>query len=157
MYFSFAQQKNRHSLTLIILCATKPHDKWFLRTMGSTENSLIIVDRTHYNDVTMGAMASQITSFTIVYKRLFRRISKKTSKLRVTSLCEWNFPVTGEFPAQRASNAENVSIWWRHHYYNGACHVAAIIETTSQLSRIHLQIGHPSISSTGARFSTELW
>ena len=21
----------------------------------------------------------------------------------------------GEFPAQRASNAENVSIWWRHH------------------------------------------
>ena len=26
-----------------------------------------------------------------------------------------NSPVTGEFPAQRASNAENVSIWWRHH------------------------------------------
>ena len=24
-------------------------------------------------------------------------------------------PVSGEFPAQRASNAENVSIWWRHH------------------------------------------
>ena len=23
--------------------------------------------------------------------------------------------VTGEFPAQSASNAENVSIWWRHH------------------------------------------
>ena len=23
--------------------------------------------------------------------------------------------MTGEFPAQRASNAENVSIWWRHH------------------------------------------
>ena len=23
--------------------------------------------------------------------------------------------VTGDFPAQRASNAENVSIWWRHH------------------------------------------
>ena len=29
--------------------------------------------------------------------------------------CEGNSPVTGEFPAQRASNAENVSIWWRHH------------------------------------------
>ena len=26
-----------------------------------------------------------------------------------------NSPVTGEFPAQMASNAENVSIWWRHH------------------------------------------
>ena len=47
--------------------------------------------------------------------RLFRRRSKKTSKLRGTALCEGNSPATGEFPAQRASNAENVSIWWRHH------------------------------------------
>ena len=47
--------------------------------------------------------------------RLFTRISKKTSKFRVTGLCEGNSPVTGEFPAQRVSNAENVSIWWRHH------------------------------------------
>ena len=47
--------------------------------------------------------------------RLFRRRSKKTSKLRVTGLCAGNSPVPGEFPAQRASNADNVSIWWRHH------------------------------------------
>ena len=39
----------------------------------------------------------------------------KTSKLRVTYLCAENSPVTGEFPEQMASNAENVSIWWRHH------------------------------------------
>ena len=45
----------------------------------------------------------------------FRRRSKKTSKLLVTSLCAGNFPVTGEFPAQKASNVENASIWWRHH------------------------------------------
>ena len=47
--------------------------------------------------------------------RLFRRRSKKTSKLRVTGLCAGNSPETGEFPAQMASNSENVSIWWRHH------------------------------------------
>ena len=47
--------------------------------------------------------------------RLFRRRSTKTSKLRVTGHCAGNSPVTGEFPAQMASNAENVSIWWRHH------------------------------------------
>ena len=47
--------------------------------------------------------------------RLFRRRSKKTSKLRVTGLCAGNSPGTGEFPAQMASYAENVSIWWRHH------------------------------------------
>ena len=50
---------------------------------------------------------------------LFRCKSKKISKLHVTGLCAGNSPVTGEFPAQRASNAENVSIWWRHHDYNG--------------------------------------
>ena len=48
-------------------------------------------------------------------KRLFRRRTKKTSKLRVTGLCAGNSPVTGEFPAQKASNTEKVSIWWRHH------------------------------------------
>ena len=46
---------------------------------------------------------------------LFGHRSKKTSKLRVTGLCAGNSPGTGEFPAQMASNAENVSIWWRHH------------------------------------------
>ena len=35
-----------------------------------------------------------------------RRGSKKTSKLRVTDFCVGNSPVTGEFPAQKASNAE---------------------------------------------------
>ena len=47
--------------------------------------------------------------------RLFRRRSKKTSKLRVTGLCAGNSPVTGEFPEQMVSSAKNVSIWWRHH------------------------------------------
>ena len=49
--------------------------------------------------------------------RLFRHRSKKTSKLRVTGLCAGNSLVTGEFPAQMASNAENVLIWWGHHDY----------------------------------------
>ena len=47
--------------------------------------------------------------------RLFRHRSKKTSKLCITGLCKGNSPVTGEFPTQRASNAENISIWWHHH------------------------------------------
>ena len=43
--------------------------------------------------------------------RLFRRRSKKISKLRVTGVCAGNSPVTGEFPAQMASNAENFSTY----------------------------------------------
>ena len=50
--------------------------------------------------------------------RLFRCKSSKirvTIKALVTGFCMGNSPLTGEFPAQRASNAENVSIWWRPH------------------------------------------
>ena len=47
--------------------------------------------------------------------RLFGCRSTKTSKLRVTDLCAGNISVTGGFPAQMASDAENVSFWWRHH------------------------------------------
>ena len=51
---------------------------------------------------------------------LFRRRSKKSSKLRVTFSVLLAFlcgepPVTDGFPSQRASNTENISIWWRHH------------------------------------------
>ena len=46
---------------------------------------------------------------------LFRHRSKKISKLHVTGLCEGNSLVTCEFPAQRASKAEKVSILWCHH------------------------------------------
>ena len=50
-----------------------------------------------------------------LHNLLFRRRSKKTSKLRVTGLWAGNSPATGEFRAQRVSKAGNVSIWWRHH------------------------------------------
>ena len=44
---------------------------------------------------------------------------KETPKLRVTGLCAGNSPVTGEFPAQMASNAGNffhlmTSSWETH-------------------------------------------
>ena len=38
--------------------------------------------------------------------RLFRRRSKKTSKLRVSGLCEGNPPMTGGFPSQRVGDAK---------------------------------------------------
>ena len=50
-----------------------------------------------------------------LFNCLFSCRSKKTSKLSVTGLCAENSPGTGEFSAQMASNAENGSIWWRHH------------------------------------------
>ena len=49
----------------------------------------------HNNDVIMSAMTHDC-----LLNCLFRRWSKKTSKLRVTGFCAGNSPVTGEFPAQ---------------------------------------------------------
>ena len=60
--------------------------------------------------------------YVYLLNRLFRRRPKKISKLRVTGLCEGNSAVTVEFPAQRASNAENVSMWWRHHFSKHQLH-----------------------------------
>ena len=87
------------------------------KSEGVIEFEILVFCYNHYRDVIMGAMASRITSLTIVYSAVHSG-PKKTSKLRVTGLCVWNSPVTGEFPAQMASNAENVSIWWRHHVLN---------------------------------------
>ena len=49
-----------------------------------------------------------------LFNRLFRRRSKKTSKLHTTGLCEGNPPVTGGFASQKTSNVDVFSIWWRH-------------------------------------------
>ena len=62
--------------------------------------------------------ASNHQTHDCLHSSLFKCRSKKTSKLRVTGLCVGNSPVTGEFPAQMASNAEKsyhlmTSSWWR--------------------------------------------
>ena len=72
--------------------------------------------------------------------RLFRRRSKKTPKLRVTSLCAGNSPGTGEFPAQMASNAENVSIWWRHHVMTASLCLLSIISIATVTSLVLRQL-----------------
>ena len=64
-----------------------------------------------------------------LHNGLFRPRSKKTSKPRVTGLCEGNSPMTGEFPAQRASNAENVFIWWRHHEHHQLTSMLHVVKT----------------------------
>ena len=64
----------------------------------------------------MGANASQITSLTIVYSTVYSGADqRKQQSSALLGLYAGNSPVAGEFPAQMASNAENVSIWGRHH------------------------------------------
>ena len=67
-------------------------------------------------------------------KRLYSCRSNKAPKLRVTGLCWGNSPETGEFPTQKASNAKNVSIWWRHH---DACGLVAMVYILINNTHIH--------------------
>ena len=98
---------------------THPVYSWlFSCNRSEPDGSLHHVTMPHYNDVIISAIASLITSLTSVYSTVYSGADKKKSKLHVTGLCVGNSPVTGEFPAQMASNAENVSTWWRHH---GSC------------------------------------
>ena len=97
--------------------------------------------------------------------RLFRGRSKETSKLRVTGLCVGNSPVTSEFPSQRASNAENVSICWRHHGVPGWGYGDILLAVTrystrkGQLPSLSLAYGIncPLIKSNNSILETRRW
>ena len=63
----------------------------------------------------MGAMASQITSLTIVYSTVYSNADQRKHQISTSLALVREFNGTGEFSAQMTSNAENVSISWRHH------------------------------------------
>ena len=110
---------------MAVQCIVMIHNDWLLDTSRITQKRYLeLLHTTH--DLACHDICRNIielsqwrhnTQYDISYQqphdcslnRLFRRISKKTSKLRVTGLCG------GNSPAQMASNAENISIWWRHH------------------------------------------
>ena len=59
----------------------------------------------------MGAIVSQITSLKIVYSTVYSGADKKKQQ-RSASLAYVRGIQRGP---HMASNAENISIWWRHH------------------------------------------
>ena len=85
--------------------------------------------------------------------RLFRCRSKKTSKLRVTGLCS---PVLSEFPAQMASNTENVSIWWRHQvlcYWNSELIIKAKLKLESGNQKIQYSCQVATLKMTSLKIT----
>ena len=69
----------------------------------------------HYNDVIMGAIASQITSLTIVFSIVYLDTDQRKHQSSASLAFAGKSPEAGEFRVQMASNVENVSIWCRHH------------------------------------------
>ena len=91
--------------------------------------------------------------------RLYRRRPKKTSKLRVTGICEGNSPVTGEFHSQRASNAETVSIRWRRHASGsyGRCSSWSLQLTWLSGTRKSSPYSNTQRDVKGIRISSYIW
>ena len=98
----------------------------------------------HYCDVIMGALASQITSFTIVYSTVHSGVDQRKHQSTASlAFFAGNSPVTGEFPAQMASNAENVSIWWRYHVFLSYLRVHCILTYCSLIAPNGvIELGH---------------
>ena len=69
----------------------------------------------HYSYVIMGSVAFQITSSPLFTQPFIHtQINENIKTPRHWPLCG-NSLVTSEFPPQRASKTENVSLWWHHH------------------------------------------
>ena len=69
----------------------------------------------HYDDVIMSAIASQITSLTIVYSIVYSDTEQKKHQSSASLAFVWGIHRGPVNSPQMASYAENVSIWWRHH------------------------------------------
>ena len=69
----------------------------------------------HYNDVIMSAMSSQLTSLTIVYSTFYSGAGQRKHQSSASLAFVWGIHPCFWIPPQRASNAESISIWWRHH------------------------------------------
>ena len=92
------------------ISATLPRDQWVAHISSFIFTITLQWRHNEYDGVSLHQPHD------CFFNRLFKRRSKKTSKRgRTTGLYAGNSAVTGEFPAQKASNAENASIWWRHH------------------------------------------
>ena len=76
----------------------------------------------HYRDAVMNTMASQTTGVSVHSSVHAYIVDQRKHQCSASCgcVCVWggggggDSPVTGEFPAQRASKEDNVYIWWRH-------------------------------------------
>ena len=69
----------------------------------------------HHTDVIMSLIASQITNLTIVYSTVYSDADQWKHQTYAPLTFVQGIHRDQWLPRTRASNAENVSIWWRHH------------------------------------------
>ena len=74
---------------------------WRVHTLSKNNH----LTKLHYDDVMMGAIVSQITSFTIVYSTVYSDADQRKHQSSASLA----------FVRGIHRGPENISIWWRHH------------------------------------------
>ena len=100
----------------------------------------------HYSDVIMSAMVSQITSVLIVCSTVCPGADQRKHQSSASlAFVGGEPPVPGGFPSHMTNNAENVSIWWRHHDW--------LRSNDIHLRTISREIRHPSITKISLKIT----
>ena len=74
----------------------------------------------YYNDVIMTTIASQLTSLAVVYSTVYSDAGQRKHQSSASLAFVWGIHRSRWIPHTKASYAENVSIWWRHHESQGS-------------------------------------
>ena len=83
--------------------------KWFVNGSGTSVR--------HSDGVTWTSCSLKSPVIQLLFLTPYADPHQTNIESALLALCKGNSPVTGEFPAQRASNAVKASIWWRHNEY----------------------------------------
>ena len=84
--------------------------QWRYHSLAASHGHIAVYSTSLYSDVIMSTMVFQITGISIVCSAVQAPI-----KENIKALHHWPLTMTSGFLSQKASNAENVSIWWCHH------------------------------------------
>ena len=82
-------------------------------------------------------MASQLTGVSIAWSTVGSGTDQRKYQSSATLAFVRGFTGDRCIPAQKASNAENVSIWWRHHVYLSAQNISLSFERVAKYAIFH--------------------
>ena len=121
-----------------------------------------IVPFTHYNDVIMTTIASQITSPMVVYSTVYSDPDQRKHQSSASLAFVWGIHRDRWIPRTKGQLRGNVSIWWRHHVtqinWNGTwisnclfcngCNYSPTPNFNGGLAKPPLTLGHGSVISS---------
>ena len=95
---------------------TKPIGERYTEFQLAESDEQVPMETSHYNDVIMSAMASQITSLTSGYSSVYSGADQRKHQSSASLAFVWRihrWPVNS--PHKGPVTPKKISIWWRHH------------------------------------------